>query len=201
MPVLLLGVVLLAPGCGPDNQAGADDASADSTAASTQATLSQAPIPDPEALTKLEQRSENQTVSEKLEDASLETRVERALIGTSSLHVFPFRPTVINGHLILRGDVNTPDQYRRAERVASRVQGIEVVTNRLTIGGRPVTEARLSEKSRTGEKEDTALYHTVRAGESLWDIARKYGASVQRIRTLNDLRSSNLRPGRRIRVR
>ena len=177
-----------------------DEAAADSSATPTQATVSQAPIPDPDALTKLEQRAEDRTVGEKLDDASLETRVKRALVGTSTLRVFPFRPTVIDGHLILRGDVNTPDQYRMAERVAGRVEGIDVVTNRLTMGGRSVTEARLDE-TQDADANDTAVYHTVRSGDNLWDIARKYGASVQQIRNLNDLRSSNLRPGQRIRVR
>jgi len=194
--------VLLVAGCTSNTSAPDEgsEASADSSASPTQATLSQAPIPDPEALTKLEKRAESRTVAEKLRDASLETRVKQALVGTSSLRVFPFRPTVIDGHLILRGDVNTSDQYQIAERVAGRVQGIDVVTNRLTMGGRPVTEARLSEQS-NADVEDTAVYHTVRSGDNLWDIARKYGASVQQIRNLNDLRSSNLRPGQRIRVR
>lgn len=199
---LYLTLALFASGCSSDPPASgaASKAAADSSATPTQATLSQAPIPDPEALTKLEKRAEKRTVGEKLEDASLETRVKRALVGTSTLRVFPFRPTVIDGHLILRGDVNTADQYQIAERVAGRVQGIDVVTNRLTMGGRPVTKARLSEKL-SADVEDTAVYHTVRSGDNLWDIARKYGASVQQIRNLNDLRSSNLRPGQRIRVR
>lgn len=198
MLALVLAGALLASGCSSDPAP--EEAAADSSATSTQATLSQAPLPDPEALTKLEKRAEDRTVGEKLADASLETRVKRALVGTASLRVFPFRPTVIDGHLILRGDVNTPDQYRMAERVARRVQGIKVVTNRLTMGGRPVTKARLDEKQ-SADGEDSAVYHTVQSGDNLWDIARKYGASVQQIRNLNDLHSSNLRPGQRIRVR
>ena len=196
--VLILAAVLFVSGC--SSNSAPDEAAADSSATPTQATVSQAPIPDPDALTKLEQRAEDRTVGEKLDDASLETRVKRALVGTSTLRVFPFRPTVIDGHLILRGDVNTPDQYRMAERVAGRVEGIDVVTNRLTMGGRSVTEARLDE-TQDADANDTAVYHTVRSGDNLWDIARKYGASVQQIRNLNDLRSSNLRPGQRIRVR
>ena len=76
------------------------------------------------------------------------------------------------------------------------------------MGGRPVTEDRLSEAEETAEDEetaaepeDTAVYHTVRQGDNLWDIARKYRASVEQIRSLNDLGSSTLRPGQRIRVR
>lgn len=190
-------LVLGAAGCTLNTDS--TQATTDSTATPT-TTVSQAPPPDPAALTALEQKAEDRTVSEKLEDTSTETRVTRALVGTSALRIFPFRPTVIDGHLILRGDVNTPDQYKVATRVAGRVKGVDALTNRLTLGGQPVTEARLSERDTSGS-EDTSVYHTVRSGDTLWDIARKYRATAQQIRDLNDFRSTNLRPGQRIRVR
>lgn len=200
LPFLLLSTIaLLALGVGCTSDADSTQATADSTATPT-TTVSQAPPPDPAALTALEQKAEDRTVGEKLEDTSVETRVNRALVGTSALRVFPFRPTVIDGHLILRGDVNTPDQYEMAARVAARVTGVDALTNRLTMGGRPVTDARLNEHDTSGT-EDAAVYHTVRSGDTLWDIARKYRATVQQIRNLNDFRSNNLRPGQRIRVR
>lgn len=197
---VLLAVVLSA--CTSD--ASSPDTAADSTATeSTATTVSETrPSPEPPPSAPSEAEAEARSVAQKLTDASTETRVKRALVQTSSLRVFPFRPTVVNGHLVLRGDVNTVDQYRQAERVARRVENVEAVTNQLTMGGRPVTEARLSEDEvASDEAEDTAVYHTVRQGDTLWDIARKYRASVEQIRNLNDLRSSNLRPGQRIRVR
>jgi LysM repeat protein len=127
--------------------------------------------------------------------------VKQALVRTSSLRVFSFRPTVVNGHLVLRGDVNTADQYRQAERVARQVEGVEAVSNELTMGGRPVTEARLSSDEESASSDDAAVYHTVRQGDNLWDIARKYQVSVSQIKRLNDFRSSTLRPGQRIRIR
>jgi LysM repeat protein len=184
-------------GCSSDAEP--EQQTADTTATPT-TTVSQAPPSDPAALTALEQRAEKRSVAEKIQDTSIETRVKRALVGTSALRVFPFRPTVIDGHLILRGDVNTPDQYEMAARVAGRVTGVDGLTNRLTMGGRPVTKARLNERD-TSATNDTAVYHTVRPGDTLWDIARKYRATVQQIRNLNDFRSNNLRPGQRIRVR
>ena len=48
---------------------------------------------------------------------------------------------------------------------------------------------------------DEPQYHTVRSGESLWIIARANGLSVGELRRLNDLRSDNLRPGQRLRVK
>lgn len=176
-----------------------DATAADSTAATT---VSQnATAPDPAAPTDVE-KNDDRSVADKLADTSIEAKVKRALIRESSLRVFPFRPTVVDGHLVLRGDVNTPEQYHRAERIAGRVEGVHAVKNRLTMGGRPVTEARLAEAEQNpSQEESTAVYHTVRQGDTLWDIARQYGASIQQIKNLNDLGSGNLRPGRRVRVR
>lgn len=180
------------------------NATADSTAASAATTTSQTVPSSPSLPTDLEKRRDDRSVAEKLTDTSVEAQVKRALVRESSLRVFPFQPTVIDGHLILRGDVNTPEQYNRAERIAGQVDGVRALTNRLTMGGRPVTEERLAESKDEpagSSEEDTAVYHTVRQGDTLWDIARKYRASVDQIKTLNDLRSNNLRPGQRIRVR
>lgn len=44
-------------------------------------------------------------------------------------------------------------------------------------------------------------YHTVRKGQTLSYVARKYGTTVKRIKQLNGLRSDNLRVGQRLRVR
>jgi LysM repeat protein len=109
----------------------------------------------------------------------------------------------VNGHLVLRGDVNTPDQYRQAERIARQVEGVDAVSNRLTMGGRVVTDERLNADapSEGDSGEDAAVYHTVQQGDTLWDIAREYRASVDQIRSLNDFGSTTLRPGERIRVR
>ncbi|MCS7188317.1 MAG: LysM peptidoglycan-binding domain-containing protein [Bacteroidia bacterium] len=47
-----------------------------------------------------------------------------------------------------------------------------------------------------------AVYHTVRRGESLYLIARKYRISVRRLCALNGLSTrSILRPGQRLRVK
>jgi membrane-bound lytic murein transglycosylase D len=43
--------------------------------------------------------------------------------------------------------------------------------------------------------------HVVRPGDTLWDLARRYGTTVSRLRSWNDLGSgSSLRPGQRLRV-
>lgn len=198
---MLVGGSLLLSAC---TSGSSSDVAADSTATtSPTATVSAAPPPDPAAPTAIEKEADTRSVAEKLSDASIEAKVKRALIRESSLRVFPFRPTVVDGQVILRGDVNTPSQYREAERIAGQVEDVTAVTNRLTMGGQPVTKARLAatDKNPASADESTAVYHTVRQGDTLWEIARKYGASIQQIKNFNDLRSNNLRPGQRIRVR
>lgn len=192
-------VGLLSPGCTSSSSSEApSEPSADSTSTPSATAVSEEPsTSDPPPPPAEEEAA--RSVAEKLTDASTEARVKQALVHTSNLRVFPFQPHVVNGHLVLRGDVNTPDQYRQAERIARDVEGVEAVTNRLTMGGRPVTEDRLdSDETPEG---DSAVYHTVRQGDTLWDIAREYRASIDRIKSLNDLGASGLRPGERIRVR
>ena len=46
-----------------------------------------------------------------------------------------------------------------------------------------------------------ARYHTVRSGESLWSISRKYNTSVEKIQRLNGMKGTVIRPGQKLRVR
>ena len=130
-------------------------------------------------------------MAERLNDASVAARAKQALVRTPSLRRFNFVPTVVRGHLTLRGDVETREQYRTAERVASNVESVTDVTNQVTVQGRALFE--------TGGPAE-ATYHTVRRGDTLWKISREYDVSVRQVRALNDL-SGTLQPGQRIRVR
>jgi len=201
-PALLCLVLAAALVACTSGSSSPSDPAPDTAAATTTAAAESTATPDPPPAAPSEAEANARSVSQKLSDASAEARVKKALVRTSSLRVFSFRLTVVNGHLTLRGDVNTTDQYRQAGRVARQVEGIEAVSNELTLGGRPVTKERLSDDGDSTSTDDaTAVYHTVRQGDNLWDIARKYRGSVEQIRQLNDLRSSALRPGQRIRVR
>jgi len=188
-------------GCG---RSASSDAGPDSTAAPAAKPVSQAPTsaPSPSAKTASGDAvaDDARSVAEKLEDAVVKTRVKQALMRQDELRIFTFEPTVVRGHLELRGDVNTPEQYRQAERVVERVDGVSQVTNELTMGGRAVTESRLK-RGDDASGDGKAVYHTVRPGDTLWEIARRYKAPVEQIRSLNDLRSKSLRPGERIRIR
>lgn len=118
-------------------------------------------------------------------------RVKQALARAETLRRFSFSPTVARGRLILRGDVDTREQHRRAERVAANVEGVREITNQVTVQRQSLSEA--------GDAAE-ATYHTVGRGDTLTEIASAYGVSVRQLRALNDL-SGALQPGDRIRVR
>ena len=46
-----------------------------------------------------------------------------------------------------------------------------------------------------------AVYHTVRSGETLFAISRRYNVTVGDIQRLNNLGSTTIRPGQRLRIR
>ncbi len=189
---LLLGS-LLGAGCTPGSSG--PSPTPDTTAVTT-ATTSPAeettvePTSTPSAV-PTNSDAASRTVAQRLDDASVEARVKQALVRPRALRRFDFSPTVVRGHLTLRGDVNTREQYRRAERIATNVEGVTAITNQVTVEERVASKADASGK---------VAYHTVRRGETLWKIARAYDVSVRQIRALNDL-SGSLQPGDRIRVR
>lgn len=136
------------------------------------------------------------TVAQRLADASVKARIKQALARKRDLRAFDFFPEVDRGNVILRGDVETREQYRHAERIVESLEGVETLTNQVTVAGRPVSEG----ENATASDAQAVRYHTVQRGDTLWQIAREYNVSVQQLRSLNDL-SSSLRPGQRIRVR
>lgn len=58
------------------------------------------------------------------------------------------------------------------------------------------------EKTASSTKDGKYLYHTVRKGDSLWDIAKEYdGVTVDQIKKLNNLRNNNqIQPGQKIKI-
>jgi len=62
------------------------------------------------------------------------------------------------------------------------------------------TEKTKSAKSTTSDKD--FVYHTVRSGDTLWDIAKLYdGVSVEQIKSLNNIKNSKrLKPGQKLKV-
>lgn len=56
-------------------------------------------------------------------------------------------------------------------------------------------------KRARGGKSGGAIYHTVKKGENLSKIARRYGISVAKLKKLNGLKKDNIRAGQRLRVK
>ncbi len=58
----------------------------------------------------------------------------------------------------------------------------------------------LKEKKKEPEVVDPSLYYTVRTGDTLWDIAKKYGLTIRELKKLNNKRTSRIRPGERLKI-
>ncbi|MCB0336269.1 MAG: LysM peptidoglycan-binding domain-containing protein, partial [Bdellovibrionales bacterium] len=58
----------------------------------------------------------------------------------------------------------------------------------------------LKSNSKAAPARTSTQYHTVKGGESLWSIARKYNTSVEAVKQANNLRSNSLKPGHRLRL-
>ena len=80
-------------------------------------------------------------------------------------------------------------------------------TNNIRVGQRLVIPATAKNLSGTASKADSAAssgtsakVHVVRSGDTLSAIARRYGTSVAKLKSLNNLKSNNLRVGDRLRL-
>jgi hypothetical protein len=59
-------------------------------------------------------------------------------------------------------------------------------------------KAESSKFSKGSEKPTNKRYHTVRSGETLYSICRRHDLTVQKIRRLNKLNSTVIRPGQKL---
>ena len=59
-----------------------------------------------------------------------------------------------------------------------------------------------ADKKSSSVKEGKYLYHIVRKGDTLWDIAKEYdGVTVDQIKRLNNMSNSNrIKPGQKIKI-
>jgi len=188
--LLIVGLALIPLGC---TSSSADSQSEEESTEEADATTTETAsydVPD---------YTDERSVQQRLNDASLVTQIKRALVRQQALRVFDFEPEVDGKTVTLQGDVNTKAQWERAGDITERIARGRDVVNAVTVGGRPADEVTAEEGE--AAESTTAVFHTVQRGESLWEIARQYGASVERLRSLNGTNSQNLRVGERIRVR
>ncbi|MCG6947736.1 MAG: LysM peptidoglycan-binding domain-containing protein [Acidobacteria bacterium] len=64
----------------------------------------------------------------------------------------------------------------------------------------PGSSAGSSRAARTQSVTDSGVTHTVREGDTLYDIAREYAVSVSALKQINGLSSSRIYPGKRLRI-
>lgn len=65
----------------------------------------------------------------------------------------------------------------------------------------PLRGTTVSTSTTTVASGDVPETHTVRRGDSLWIIAKKYGTTVKRIQALNGLNTTNLSIGQKLKIR
>ena len=63
----------------------------------------------------------------------------------------------------------------------------------------PSSKSSQGTNSTTGE--DGFIFHTVKPGDTLWDIAQQYGVSIREIKQWNGRRSNLIRPGDRLKIK
>ena len=232
---VILPLLLVAAGCAGD--AGSPDEPED--ALQQEAARQDSDEEDVEVI------DDERSVERRIRDASVAAKIRTALVEADELRAFNFDPVVVNGRVMLRGEVRTQDQRRRAESIAADVDGVRGVINEVAATEEPTADladsaardsmlaqmeaeaaarestaaarettaaARETTAAASGEEaaaasqeekaEDSAAYHTVRSGESLWTIARANGVTIAQIRQLNGLGSSStIKPGQRLRVK
>ncbi len=94
-----------------------------------------------------------------------------------------------------------PDQYTRYLGDAAPVRLARAAEERKAPAARSGT-ARVTRVAATGSAAARAGYerYQVRSGDTLWHLARRYGTTVRKLRSINELRSSTLRPGQQLLV-
>src|SRR5213078_2702852 len=72
-----------------------------------------------------------------LDDATIETKITKALTDDADLGAANITVTVINGKATLIGAVKTPDLKARAERLVNSIKGVKGVDNKIMVEGTP----------------------------------------------------------------
>ena len=98
--------------------------------------------------------------------------------------------------------VLNPDLEPNATHTPSRVLDYPLFVPR---GSKERVEAALDKifggSAAVATNDGNATYHTVRRGESLWSIARKYRTTTSQIKQLNGLKSNTIKAGQRLIVK
>jgi len=91
------------------------------------------------------------------------------------------------------------DKYNAYIRDIKRWNGL--TNEKIRIGQKLTIYPNTAKTSKVIKAKTIKKYHTIRRGESLWLIARRYKTEVKTLKRLNGLRSNSLSVGQRLRVK
>lgn len=105
-------------------------------------------------------------------------------------------------HKVWKGEVLGVIANRYNVSVADLKKWNNLRSSNLRIGQELVVNGKYSKKSSTTSKKKGSVYHTVKSGESLYVIAKRYpGISAENIKALNGLKSNNLKIGQKLLIK
>jgi hypothetical protein len=171
-----------------------------------------------------------QSLAERLEYSRTASRAQIALAEDVQTRAHDLRVRNHGAQIILIGVVPTAAARTRAEDVVRSAVGGAAIQNQIQVAGQAPREAvplppRVTERPPAPRAEDRTtaeqpppaaaperaereeprqpqpVYHTVRSGDNLGALARRYGTTVREIQRLNNLRGTNIRVGQRLRVK
>ena len=110
----------------------------------------------------------------------------------------PSKKSRTTTHRVRKGETLSGIARQYGVSVTSIKQANNLSGNNIRIG----QKLRVSGASKNGSSSRaTSTTHTVRSGDSLYTIARKYGTSVDRIRKDNGISGNNIRVGQKLKIR
>ncbi len=160
------------------------------------------------------------TLSDRIDDLRLETTVQLALAESAETRLYEVDVQSAGGVIVLSGLVPTLGARDRVVALVSGLPGVRTVRSTLRLEGQPAepledpvvrpVETRVernevgNDQSQPAERELNNVdptFYTVRAGDTLYSIARRHETTVDAISDLNNLQSTTVRVGQRLRVR
>ena len=160
------------------------------------------------------------SLADRLEDLRRETAVRLALAENAEMRGYDVSVEVAAGVVVLSGVIPTLGARDRVAEFVNNLPDVHIVRSTLRLEGQPDEPledpivllqddgAEVAEEQREeletperGPVEAGPRYYTVRRGDTLYGIARRHETTVSAISQLNNLRSTTLRVGQRLRVK
>jgi len=141
------------------------------------------------------------------EEASTAPAPAKQLVAEKKQPVAPTEKAAIKGdrieHTIRKGETLMAISRKYNVSVqdiqeANQLHGTNLVAGKKLVIVTPKTEAPKTVASRQAPAQKNPIYHVVQSGDTLWDISRKYGLSVDKIKKVNNIKGNSLKAGMKI---